>query len=60
MNVHLLDFSIMTFVWDAKNNFILVHFVNLHRQQSLTSDINWLSINNDIQLDISSTPTVNT
>lgn len=48
----------MTFEWDAKNNFILLHFINLHQQQSLTLDINWSSIVNDIRLEISSTPIV--
>jgi hypothetical protein len=48
----------MAFIWDAKNNFILLHFVNLHQQQSLTSDINWSSIANDIHLEISSTSIV--
>ena len=48
----------MTFAWDAKNNFILLHFVTLHEKQSLSSEINWLSIVNDISLEISSTPDV--
>lgn len=48
----------MTFVWNTKNNFILLHFINLHQQQSLTLDINWLDIVNDIRLEISSTPIV--
>jgi hypothetical protein len=48
----------MSFTWDAKNNFILLHFVTLHQQQSLSSEINWLSIVNDISLEISSMPDV--
>jgi hypothetical protein len=48
----------MTFIWDAKNNFILLHSVALHQQQSSTLDINWSSIVNDIHLEISSTPIV--
>jgi hypothetical protein len=48
----------MAFIWDAKNNFILLHFVTLHQQQSSTLDINWSSIVNDVHLEISSTPIV--
>ncbi|CAF1486284.1 unnamed protein product [Rotaria sordida] len=48
----------MAFIWNAKNNFILLHFITHHQQQSSTSDINWLSIVNDISLEISSTPTL--
>jgi hypothetical protein len=45
-------------MWNAKNNFILSYFVNLHQQQLFTADINWSSIVNDIHLEISSTPIV--
>ncbi|CAF3681594.1 unnamed protein product [Rotaria sp. Silwood1] len=50
----------MAFIWNAKNNFILLHFVTLHQQQqqSSISDINWSSIVNDISLEICSTPTL--
>ncbi len=48
----------MNVIWDAKNNFILLHFITLHQEQSLTSDINWLAIVNDIHLEIFSTPMV--
>ena len=48
----------MTCTWDAKNNFILLHFVNLYQQRSLTSNIDWSSIVNDIDLEIRSTPSV--
>lgn len=48
----------MGFVWDAKNNFILLH--SIHRQQEfLSSTIDWLAITRDIRLEISSTPIVN-
>ncbi|CAF1234617.1 unnamed protein product [Adineta steineri] len=45
----------MSFIWDAKNNFILLHFITLHEQQS---HINWSSIVNDISLEICSTSTL--
>ena len=48
----------MGFVWDAKNNFILLHSIHRHQQESLSLNINWLSIVRDIQLEISSTPIV--
>jgi len=48
----------MAFIWDAKNNFILLHFVALYQEQSSTLDINWSLIVNDIHLEISSTPIV--
>jgi hypothetical protein len=48
----------MTFEWDAKNNFILLHCVALHQRESLATDIDWLSIVNDIRLEICSTPDV--
>ncbi|CAF2589383.1 unnamed protein product [Rotaria sp. Silwood2] len=48
----------MAFIWNEKSNFILIHFVTLHQQQSSTSDINWSSIVKDISLEISSTPTL--
>lgn len=49
----------MTFEWNIKNNFILSHFIALYQQQnSLTLDINWSTIANDISLDISSSSIV--
>jgi hypothetical protein len=48
----------MSFIWDAKNNFILLHSITLHEQQSSIPTINWSAIVNDIILEISSTPTV--
>ncbi|CAF4225248.1 unnamed protein product [Rotaria magnacalcarata] len=56
----------MAFIWNDKNNFILLHYVALHhhhhhhhqQQQSTISDINWSSIVNDINLEICSTSTL--
>ncbi|CAF3702215.1 unnamed protein product [Rotaria socialis] len=62
----------MAFIWNDKNNFILLHYVELHhhhhhhqhhqqqqqQQQSTISDINWSSIVNDINLEICSTSTL--
>ncbi|UJR29112.1 hypothetical protein I4U23_010326 [Adineta vaga] len=43
----------MSWIWNEKTNFILLHSIILHQQQST---INWSSIVQDIQLEILSTP----
>ncbi|CAF0855035.1 unnamed protein product [Adineta ricciae] len=46
----------MPFTWDLKNNFILIHSVIHHQQQSGVKIIDWACVVNDIQLEILSTP----
>ena len=46
----------MPFVWDLKNNFILIHSIIHHQQQSGVEMIDWACVVNDIRLEILSTP----